>query len=685
MLINNPPVNALSQNVRHELLAAVESIESDSDIAAAILAGAGGTFIAGADIAEFDHPPREPHLPDVLARVHACKKPIVAALHGNALGGGLETALACHARLIQSDAHVGCPEVKLGLIPGAGGTQRLPRLAGFAMALDMVSSGRRVPAAEALANGLADRQCEGGVEELLQAARVFARELAQQGEAQPLDAAPLIRTAEIESLLADARARSARRARGQTAPQRVLDALELSLQLPLAEGMAKEREYFLQCRESGQSRAMRHVFFAERAAARPAYRSGSVPTRSIQSVGIIGAGIMGTGIAIAIADQGLSATLLEENEEALQHGMDRIRDHYQAMMKKNRLTEPAYRQRMALLHGSLDYAELSGADLVIEAVFENMEIKKQIFSRLDEVCKPKAILASNTSSLNLDEMAAVTSRPEDLVGLHFFNPAYIMRLLEVVRGAHTAPEVLSTALHFARRLGKQAVVAGVCDGFIGNRMLHHYVYEANRLLIEGARPAQVDAAMREFGFPMGPFQVGDLAGLDVGYSIRKQRRARGVYIDPAAAAVPDRLVELGRLGQKTGSGYYRYQPGSRTPNDDPETEALIEQVATELKQPRRKLEAEEITRRCLYALINQGARVLEEGIAACGGDVDVVWVHGYGFPVYRGGPMYHADHIGLSAIVEELHRLRERHGEHWQAARLLEECAADGTRISAPR
>jgi 3-hydroxyacyl-CoA dehydrogenase len=678
--VDNPPVNALSAAVRHGLAKAFTAAEQEPSVKAVVLSCEGRTFIAGADITEFGKPMRPPTLPEVLGQIDALSKPVVAALHGTALGGGFETALACHYRIAEASARMGLPEVKLGLLPGAGGTQRLPRLIGAQGALDMVVSGRQVTASEAMELGVVDRIAEG---DLSEQALAYARELIN-------DSALLRRCSEMRADTDDLgtaffdeyRAQVAKKQRGLEAPQACIDAIEMATTLPFAEGLRKERELFLERMASPQSAALRHLFFAERQASVVADLPRDTPTREIERIGIIGAGTMGSGIAINFLNAGIPVTLLEMKDEALARGVKTIQAYYEDRKAKGRMSEGKADACFARLAGTLDYADFHNVDLIIEAVFENMAVKHEVFAKLDDVCKPGAILATNTSYLDVNQIAEATSRPQDVLGLHFFSPAHVMRLLEVVRAAKTADDVLATAMKLVRTIGKVGVVSGVCDGFIGNRMLKGYGREAGILLLEGASPAQIDSAMNRFGMAMGPMAMGDLAGLDIGYRARQERRQRGETVAPTDGVVADRLVEMGRLGQKSGKGYYRYEDGSRKPTPDPEMDTVIEQTAHELGIERREISEEEIVQRLIYPLINEAARILEEGIAQRPSDIDVVWINGYGFPSYRGGPMHYADSIGLEPILASIKRYQQRYGDTWQPAPLLERLAQEGKRFA---
>ena len=634
--VDNPPVNALSHAVRQGLLDAMKAAENDASEAIVILCD-GRTFIAGADIKEFGKPLKEPGLPDLLNRIEASPKRVIAAIHGTALGGGFETALAAHYRCAIASAKVGLPEVKLGLFPGAGGTQRIPRIAGVKATLDLCIGGAPISAAEALSIGLIDKIIDG---DLREGALAWARKLIQ-------DDAPIRRSSEQvvpdfdASIFDEYRAGLRARARGQMAPGHIVSAVEAATTLPFAEGQAVERKLFLECMESPQSAGMRHIFFAERQATKIDGLAKDTPVRSVDSVGVIGGGTMGGGIAMSFANAGIAVTMIEINDEALERGLSNVDRSYVGSVKRGKISEEKAAASRNLISGSTDYATLADADLVVEAVFEDPELKKKIFKQLDAVCKSGAILATNTSYQDVDEIAAVTGRPEDVIGLHFFSPAHIMKLLEVVRGEKTADDVLATAMALARTIRKVAVVSGVCYGFIGNRMLRPYGKTSQLLLLEGASPQQIDAAMESWGMAMGPLRVFDLAGLDIGYTARKalSDEQKG---DPKTYRVPDMLVEAGRLGQKSGAGFYAYDE-NRKPQPDAIVDDIIRSAAADLGVERREISDEEIVDRLISALVDEGRKILDEGIAQRSGDIDVVYVYGYGFPASRGGPMYYAD------------------------------------------
>jgi 3-hydroxyacyl-CoA dehydrogenase len=674
--INNPPVNAISVGVRAALIDGVAKLAQDSEIKIGILACEGRTFMAGADITEFGKPPLSPGLHEAINAVESSAKPIVAAIHGTAFGGGLEVALGCHYRVAIAGAKVGLPEVKLGLLPGAGGTQRLPRLIGIEAALGIIVSGDPVPTTQAAKAGVIDKIIEG---DLLEGAIDYAQGLAARN-------APLRKVRDLKvdaskipaGFFDEARKRVAKEKKNLFAPQRIIDALEAAATLAFEKGMARERELFLQCAQNSQSKALQHVFFAERRAANVPNLDKNVAKRDIKSVAIIGAGTMGGGIAMNFLNVGIPVTLLEMKQDALDRGVGVIRKNYENTASKGKLTLEQVEQRMALLKPTLSYDDLRDADLVIEAVFETMAIKKDVFAKLDEAAKKGAILASNTSYLSIDEIADSTSRPSDVVGTHFFSPANVMRLLEIVRGAKTAQDVLVTVVDIAKRINKVGVVCGNRDGFIGNRMLGGYAYQASLMVLEGAMPEQVDAALRNFGMPMGVLQMSDLAGLDVGYKSRKDRDPAS--FDGRVSRSADLLVEMGRMGQKTQAGYYDYAPGDRTPRPSPVVAEIIEKVSKEYGIARRQFTDEEIVERCFLALMNVGCDVLSEGVAYRASDIDIVYLYGYGFPAYRGGPMFWAEHeVGLKTALEKLKKYSAATGGKWlKVSPLLEKLVAEG-------
>jgi len=680
IIVDNPPVNALSQPVRQGLQQAFQAADADPAVQAVALVCEGNTFIAGADIKEFGKPPQSPSLPEVIEVIEGARKPSVAVIHGTALGGGLEVALGCHYRVARKDAKVGLPEVKLGLLPGAGGTQRLPRLAGVAKALDMIVSGQPIGAAEALEHHIVDELFEG---DLVEAGLAYAQRLIDEGRGprRTGEQTAGLEGADNAELIAAKHAEVAKRMRGLFSPLRCIAAVEAATKLPLAEGLKRERELFAECLQSPQRAALVHSFFAERQAGKIADLPADVKPRAVKSAAVIGGGTMGVGIALCFANAGIPVKLLEINEEALGRALQRARDTYGASVKRGSLTEEAMEQRLKRVEGVTDYAALADVDLVIEAVFEEMDVKRQVFERLDAVCKPGAILASNTSSLDLNQIAAFTRRPEDVVGLHFFSPANVMRLLEVVRGAKTSDEVLATAMAVGKQLKKVSVVVGVCDGFVGNRMVFQYGREAEFLLEEGATPGQVDGALRNFGMAMGPFAMRDLSGLDIGQAIRKRQRAE-LPADRDFPTVSDKLCEAGMLGQKTGAGYYRYEPGNRTPLENPDLAPMLDAASREKGLERRELDEQYIIERTIYALVNEGAKILEEGIAQRASDIDVIYLNGYGFPAFRGGPMFYADSVGLDQVLAQVKALHARCGDWWKPAPLLEKLAAEGRTFS---
>jgi 3-hydroxyacyl-CoA dehydrogenase len=669
VIIDNPPVNAMKQEVRAGLLDLVTGAAGDSGVAAIVIACAGRTFVAGADITEFGQPSRPPTSIDVVEAIEASPKPVVAALHGTPLGGGLELALGCHFRVAAPGTRLGLPEIKLGLLPGGGGTQRLPRLVGMDKALTMIVTGEPIPVDDALKAGLVDAIVEGDV---VAGAVAFARRVA--AEKRPLT---LVRDRE-EKLAASrdvaafdaAAVNYTKRARGQKAPFAAVEALRGAITLPVADALARERELFVELRDGDQSKAQRHIFFAEREAAKLPELAG-VKAPEVRRAAVIGAGTMGGGIAMCFANAGIPVTVVETSAEALARGIDIIAKNYRNTAARGGVAADEMEARIGRITPTTDLAAVAEADIVVEAVFEDMGVKQELFARLDRVVKPGAVIASNTSYLDLDVIARCTARPDAVVGMHFFSPANVMRLLEVVRGAATSSQALATAVAVGRKVGKIPAVVGVCHGFVGNRMLRIRSIEAERLLLEGALPQDVDGALTDFGFPMGPFAMSDLAGLDVGWRMRK---AQGL-----TAPVADQLCERGRFGQKTGRGFYLYEPGSRVPKPDPEVAQLIADTAAQHGIARTALARDEIVDRLLFPMINEAARILQEGIARRPGDIDVIWVHGYGFPAWRGGPMHYADGIGLAHIRDRLTAFADRTSdERHRPAPLLQELAAAG-------
>ena len=656
IVVDNPPVNALKQAVRAGLKDAFTRARDDASIHAIVLTAAGRTFMAGADITEFDKPPQPPGLVEVFDLMEASKKPIVAGLFGTPLGGGLELALACHWRVAAPTTRLGLPEIKLGILPGAGGTQRLPRLIGIDKALPMILSGDPISAQEALNNGLVDEIVEGDVSE---GAIAFARRMLAEKR-------PLKRVRDMEEKLEFYRAnpraydevvaKSARRTRGLAAPAAAIECVRWSFELPFDEAERRVREEFQKLREGDQSKAQRHIFFAEREAAKVPDIPAATRPREIKRAAVIGAGTMGGGISMCFANAGIPVTIVETSREALDRGLATVKRNYENTVKRGGLSADDMERRLKLMTGTTDLDAIRDADIVVEAVFEEMDLKKQVFGKLDKLAQPNAVLATNTSYLNVNEIAKATARPPSVLGMHFFSPANVMRLLEIVRGAETAPDVLATAIAVGRKIGKVPAVVGVTHGFVGNRMLHARGIEAERMLLEGALPQDVDGALTEFGFPMGPFAMSDLAGLDVGWRVRKASGAK--------AEIADALVEGGRYGQKTGKGFYKYEGGSRSPIPDPDVEKLIVEASVRHGIKRRNLDRKEIFERLIFPLINEGARILDEGIAMRPGDIDVIWVYGYGWPVWTGGPMHYADRVGLPYIRERLAEIAANAGNN---------------------
>jgi 3-hydroxyacyl-CoA dehydrogenase len=658
---NNPPVNALGAAVRQGLAAAIDQLESDPEIKAAVIRCEGRTFFAGADITEFGKPPVEPMLPAVIDRIEASNKPVVAAIHGTALGGGLEVTLGCHYRVAVPSAKLGVPEVKLGLLPGAGGTQRLPRVAGIEAAAEMCATGTPISTKRAAEVGLVDQIA--GEDSLLDDAIAFAKAMIgtepRRSREMPVHGNPAF----IQKFATE----NAKKFRGFDAPAANLRCIQAAVELPFEEGIAFERQEFMKLMMGTQSAAQRHIFFAERQAAKIDGISEDIQLRPIKKVGVVGAGTMGGGISMNFLQAGIPVTIVEAAQENLDRGVGVIRKNYDASAAKGRFKPEQVDAFMGALTPTLDLEQLADCDLIIEAIFENMDVKKEMFGKLDRIAKPGAILASNTSYLDVNEIAASTNRPQDVLGMHFFSPANVMKLLEVVRGAKTAPDVLATAMATGKKIGKVAVVAGVCDGFIGNRMLKPRQIEAMKLLMEGATPEQIDKVHVEFGMPMGPFQMSDLAGVDIGWH-RDPNRIENVR---------DALCAKGRWGQKTGKGFYDYDE-KRRPSPSAEVQAILDEFAAKAGTTKREISDEEIVERTLYPMVNEGALILEEGIAQRASDIDVVWIYGYGWPVYRGGPMFWADIEGADKIVAGL----EKHG--FEVAKLLKEKAETKARFTRP-
>ncbi len=668
--VDSPPVNALSAAVRGGILECIKAAIADPAIKGIVLTCAGRTFIAGADITEFGKPPKSPALNEVLAEMENSPKPIVAAIHGTALGGGLEVALACHFRVAVKEAKLGLPEVKLGLLPGAGGTQRLPRAVGPELAVKMIVGGDPIGAAEALKHGLIEEIVEGPAS----GGEAFVRKLL--AEKRPLrrlrdDNSKIAAAKADRSIFTNAVAAMTKKSRGLEAPFAAADAVGAAIDLPFDEGLKKEREGFLKLVASDQSKAQRYAFFAEREANKIAGVPEGTKSRPVNRVAILGAGTMGGGIAMSFANAGVPVTLIETGEEQLKRGMGIMQKNWEATAARGGIPADAPAKRMALINGVVGIENVGDADLVIEAVFETMAVKKEVFGKLDQYVKPGAVLASNTSYLNIDEIAKATKRPQDVLGMHFFSPANVMKLCEIVRADKTAPDALVTAVTIARKIAKVPAVVGVCDGFVGNRMLAQRGKQSEKLLFEGALPQQVDAVVTKFGMPMGPFAMGDLAGLDIGWRSRKDRGIK--------SEIADALCEAGRFGQKTGKGYYKYEAGSRSALPDPEVEKLIDETLLRMGRKKRVVSDDEILERMMYPMINEGAKILEEGIAARPSDIDVVWLYGYGWPIYRGGPMFWADSVGLKHIADRLaFYAKETNDPSLEPAPLLKKLAAEG-------
>ena len=668
--INNPPVNALSAAVRQGIAAAIKEVSADASVQGVVLACEGRTFVAGADITEFGKPPQSPGLNEVIAGIESCPKPVVAAIHGTALGGGLELALGCHFRVATKDARMGLPEVKLGLLPGAGGTQRLPRAVGPELGVKMVVTGDPIGAAEALKNGLIEEIVEGpasGAEAFIRKAIAEKRPLRKLRD----DDSKLAAARADRKIFTDAAAAANKKNRGMDAPLACAEAVSWTLDVPFDEALKKERESFVKLVAGDQSKAQRYAFFAEREAAKVSGIPEGTKPRAINSVAVLGAGTMGGGIAMSFVNAGIPVTLIETGEEPLKRGLGIIRKNYEATAARGGMPADAVEKRMSLLTGKVGLENVKDADLIIEAVFETMAVKKEVFTALDKYAKPGAVLASNTSYLDVNEIGSVTKRPQDVLGMHFFSPANVMKLCEIVRADKTAPDALMTAVTISKKIAKVPAVVGVCDGFVGNRMLAARGKQAEKLLFEGALPQQVDAVVTKFGIPMGPFAMGDLAGLDIGWRSRKDRGIK--------SEIADALCEAGRFGQKTGKGYYKYESGSRSPLSDPDVEKLIIDTCARLGLKRRTVGDDEILERMIYPMINEGARILEEGIAARPSDIDIVWLYGYGWPVYRGGPMFYADQVGLKHIADRLSFYAKQNNDpSLEPAPLLKRLADEG-------
>jgi 3-hydroxyacyl-CoA dehydrogenase len=685
--IDNPPVNALSPGVPEGISDAIDKAAADQAVAAVVIIGAGRTFVAGADIKQLEEHAHgrstgAPNLHDLLKKIEDCPKPVVMAMHGTALGGGLELAMAGHYRVASADAQAGQPEVNLGIIPGAEGSQRLPRLVGVAAAIDMLVSGKPVKAPEAARLGLFDKIIEG---DLLSGAVAFASDAAKSGR-RPKTRERNEKLGTLQSnasLFAAGRDQARKTRRNMTAPLAAIDALEAAVSLSFDEGCRKEREIAEKCLASEQAKALIHAFFAERAVAKIPGISRETRTYPIRRAAILGSGIMGGGIAMALANAGISVIAKDADPDALDRGVRAIRQNYETSVSKGRFSREVMEERLALIHPQLAYEGFDTVDLIIEAVFENMALKRQVFAEIDKIARPDCILATNTSTLNIDEIAAATARPHMVIGTHFFSPAHVMRLLEIVRGSGTSNEVVASALTLAKQVKKVGVVVGNCRGFVGNRMMLPYMREAHFLVEEGATPSKVDQALLDFGMAMGIFAVEDMGGLDLSWRVRQEYK----HLEKPGERVPlvlEKLYHMGRLGQKSGAGWYRYGD-DRKPVPDPAVDTLIQTTAREAGIPQRDISREEIIERCLYMMINEGARILEEGHALRAGDIDTIYLAGYGFPAYRGGPMWYADTVGLQKILSRIVAFREQHGPRWEPAPLLNRLAGEESTFgSAP-
>ena len=691
--MNNPPVNALGAALREALDASLRYVHADTEARAVVIAGAGRAFCGGADIREFDLTGADPtpHVPDLIERIEQGPLPVVAAVHGFALGGGFELALGCHFRIGAATARVGLPEVKLGLMPGAGGTQRLPRLMGLAPAMNAIVSGSTMTARDAHRNGVFDSLAD---DDVVEAAVSFAFDLIENRIAprrtRDLTVAPADPEA-VDEIVQAAIDRIGPKSRGLVAPFHCIESVANTARLSFGQGLLREHELFMECRESQESQAQRHLFFAEREAGKvPDVASTSATSTDLGEEGddirpaqvrqaaVIGCGTMGAGIAVCFANAGIAVKVLEESSEALGRGLSRIQGLYDGMVSRGRLGSDEVRRRMSLIEGIEDMSELADLDIVVEAIVEDRDAKRQLLNRLDEQCDERTILATNTSTLDVDELAAATRRPDRVIGMHFFSPANVMRLLENVRGGQTSAQTIATVMALSKRLGKIAVLVGVCDGFVGNRMYHTYTRQAYFALEEGALPRQVDDALYDFGMAMGPFAVMDMSGLDVSWRVR-QRRAATRPASERYSALPDKVCEAGRFGQKSGAGWYRYVEGERKPEPDPVIERFIVEHSRSIGIQRRALSDTEIQMRCVAALINEGAKIIEEDLVSRASDIDVIWIHGYGFPVYRGGPMFYADRLGANRVYEIVSRLYDEQGEVMAPAVLLQDMARRGT------
>jgi 3-hydroxyacyl-CoA dehydrogenase len=677
--MNNPPINGLGNALRARLLELLKKADADPAVKAVVLIGAGKAFSGGADIREFGRPREKPDLPEVNDFQDAMQKPLVAAIAGFALGGGLELALACHYRVAAAGAQLGLPEVKLGILPGSGGTQRLPRIVPAGEALRMMTTGEPIRAEQALSLGLVDELVKGG--DLLAAALDYAKKLVAEKKPLRRIRDMSVKVDDAGKFFAGVRQQVGKASRGYPAPLEIVACVEAAATRPFDEGRRFERERFAHLVETPESRALRHAFFAERQTTKIPDVPEGTPTRPVGRAAVVGAGTMGGGIAMCFANAGIPVMLVETAQDALDRGLAKIRSNYAATVSKGRLAQADLDKRMALIRGTLNLGQVADADIVVEAVFERMDVKQELFRKLDGIAQQGAILATNTSTLDVDQIAAATGRPQDVIGTHFFSPANVMRLLEVVRGKRTDKSVLATTLKLGKALKKVPVVSGVCDGFIGNRMLEKYGQQSLFLIDEGATPQQVDAALEKWGMAMGPFRMYDMAGNDIGWEIRKRRyRERP---DMAYSRIADRICEQGRFGQKTGKGFYRYEPGDRRAIPDPEVEKIIEQYRAEIGIRPRPISDDEIVERCIYALVNEGARILEEGIALRASDIDMVYLTGYGFPPYRGGPMFYADTVGLSKVLSTIERFQKSYqGPQWHPAPLLARLAREGKRFN---
>lgn len=679
LTVDNPPVNPLSSGVRQGLHDGVSQALADDAVKAIVLTGAGRAFIAGADISEFGAAATQgPGLHEVLTMMENSTKPIVAAINGTAFGGGLEVALCCDYRVASPKAPVGLPEVKLGLLPGAGGTQRLPRLIGAEKALQFILSGDPIPAPQAKALGIVDEVVDG---DIVEGGIAYARKVvADGGKLRKIrdEAGKVEADRDNQEIFAEARKNAARRMRGRFAPEMIIQCVEAAVNLgDFDAGMKVEQENFRKCLEHPQREALIHVFFSEREVAKIPDVPKDTPVKDIRTAGVVGCGTMGGGITMSFANAGIPVTVLEMNQEALDKGLGVIKRNYDIQVSRGRMSEADVDKRMALITGTTSYEDLGDADVVIEAVYENLDVKKEVFAKFEQVMKPGAIIASNTSGLDIDAMANVTSRPGDVIGLHFFSPANVMRLLEVVRGEKTDKSTIATAMQLGKKLGKIAVLSGNAPGFIGNRMLAGYTRQAGEIILQGATPYQVDKVIQQFGMPMGPFQMADLVGLDLGWRARKLSGMKPEDV-PITARVADKLCELERFGQKTNRGYYIYPEGSRAGQPDPEVVKLVEETSAELGIERREIDDDEVLKRCLYGLINEGARILEDGIAIRPCDIDIVYINGYGFPEVVGGPMFWADKQGLDNVYQDILKFQAEYGDFWKPAPLLERLAKEG-------